>query len=58
MKVRNIMEKKVITVSPKDSIIKVLRIFSKRKISGVPVVEGGKLAGIITDGDIIANLDI
>jgi len=58
MKVRDIMERRVITVSPKDSIVKVLRIFSKRKISGVPVVEGGKLVGIITDGDIIANLDI
>ena len=58
MKVREIMSKNVATVSPGDSIVKVLRIFSKKRISGVPVVKVNKLVGIITDSDIIANLDI
>ena len=58
MFVKNIMKKKVITLSPEDSIVKVLRTFSKNHISGVPVVKKNKLVGIITDSDIIANLDI
>ncbi|HDI02654.1 MAG TPA: CBS domain-containing protein, partial [Candidatus Aenigmarchaeota archaeon] len=58
MKVREIMRKKVVTVSPEDSIVKVLRILSKKRISGVPVVKGKRVVGIITEGDIIAKLDI
>ncbi len=58
MNVREIMRKNVATVSSGDSIIKVLRIFSKKHISGVPVMKGNELVGIITDGDIIAKLDI
>lgn len=58
MKVKEIMRKKVVTVSPEDSIVKVLRILSKKRISGVPVVKGKRVVGIITEGDIIAKLDI
>ncbi len=58
MKVKEIMKKKVVTVSPEDSIVKVLRILSKKRISGVPVVKGKRVVGIITEGDIIAKLDI
>ena len=58
MKVKKIMSRKVITASPEDSIVKVLRIFSKRNISGVPVVRNKRVIGIITEGDMIAKLDI
>jgi CBS domain-containing protein len=58
MKASKIMEKDVIAVSPEDGIPKVLKIFSKNRISGAPVVEGRKLVGMITDSDIIAKLDV
>jgi len=58
MRIKNMMKKKVITVSPGDSIVSVLRLFSKNNISGAPVMDGKRVAGIITDSDIIANLDM
>lgn len=57
MKIKKMMRKSVVTVSPGDTIVKVLKLFSENKISGAPVVSEGKLVGIITDSDIIANLD-
>jgi IMP dehydrogenase len=41
-----------ITVSPEISVAQLLEIRQKRKISGFPVVENGKLVGIITNRDL------
>ncbi len=41
-----------ITVNPDISVRELLEITSKRKISGVPVVENGKVVGIITNRDV------
>lgn len=53
MKVKEIMKKKVIYFSPNDSIFKVAKIFSQKNISGAPVVENGKVVGVISETDII-----
>jgi CBS domain-containing protein len=53
VKVKEIMKKKVIYFSPSDSIFKVAKIFSQRNISGAPVVENGKVVGVISETDII-----
>ncbi|MCQ6962347.1 CBS domain-containing protein [Methanolobus chelungpuianus] len=54
--VEEIMNKKVYTVSPEDSIEKASTIITKHKINRLPVVEGGLLVGIVTRGDIIRGL--
>jgi len=41
------------TISPKDSIWRAAKIFAEYKIHALPVVEKGKLVGIITGSDII-----
>ncbi|MEA1967768.1 MAG: IMP dehydrogenase [Thermodesulfobacteriota bacterium] len=41
-----------ITISPDVSISKVLKIMSKYRISGIPVTEGDKLVGIVTNRDL------
>jgi IMP dehydrogenase len=41
-----------ITVSPDVTVRELLAITSKRKISGVPVVENGKVVGIVTNRDV------
>ena len=41
-----------ITITPDTSIAKVLEIMAKYRISGIPVTQGDKLAGIITNRDL------
>lgn len=55
---REIMNKKVITFFPNDSIFNVAKIFSKKDISGAPVMEKGKMIGMITLADIIRFIDL
>ena len=42
-----------ITVAPDDDIEKAARLIYNYKISGLPVVEGSRLAGILTETDIL-----
>jgi CIC family chloride channel protein len=52
IKVEEVMSKDVITVSPKDSVVKVMELIEKMGHMGYPVVEDGKLVGIITFEDV------
>jgi len=55
-KVKNFMSDDVHIVSPKDKISGVLRCFREFHISRTPVVEDGKIVGIITLHDIITKV--
>ena len=44
------------TVGPKDSLKRVIELLRRRDIRAVPVVEDGKLIGIVTDRDLLACL--
>ncbi|MBU2266083.1 MAG: CBS domain-containing protein, partial [Candidatus Omnitrophica bacterium] len=47
MLIKDIMTKKVITVSPEMDIHKLAELFMKKNISGAPVVDkNGKLLGV------------
>jgi len=50
--VGNIASRKLVSVSPKDSLRDVAMSFTKFGIRGAPVIEGGKIVGIITTTDI------
>lgn len=53
---KDIMTKKVITVTPNTSLKRLAAILVKRKISGVPVVDdSGKLYGMVTENDLITQ---
>jgi acetoin utilization protein AcuB len=54
--VDKIMKRDVITVTPKSPIREAARIMLFKKISGLPVVDGSKLIGIITESDIFRML--
>ncbi len=47
-----IMHRDPVTVSPETTVHEAARIMLQNKIAGLPVVDGGKLAGIITESDI------
>ena len=54
VRVREIMTKRVYTVAPDTPIEEAARLMLQHKIGGLPVVDGGRLAGIITETDILA----
>jgi CBS domain-containing protein len=51
-KARELMATKVFTVTPDLSVIELEREFNAQRISGAPVVERGKLVGIVSRSDI------
>ena len=51
--VKDYMKKKVLHLRPGDSIFKVAKFLSKHHISGAPVVNKGKVIGIISETDLI-----
>ncbi len=55
-KVKDIMTKDVITISPDTPINEAANIMIKHNIKRLPVVKNGKLVGIITRGDLIEAL--
>ncbi len=52
-KVALVMTPPVMTVSPDHPLEEAARLMIEHKISSLPVVENGKLVGIITDSDIL-----
>ena len=46
------MSRSVITIDCNDSLTDAMGLFEKKVISMLPVLKNGKLAGIVTDGDI------
>ncbi|MEM0057620.1 MAG: CBS domain-containing protein [Candidatus Bathyarchaeia archaeon] len=55
-KCRDIMTKGVIFAKPSDSILKVSEIMVRHAISQLPVLNGSKVVGTITEEDIIRKL--
>ncbi|NLG79283.1 MAG: CBS domain-containing protein [Firmicutes bacterium] len=50
--VGEIMTKELLTVEPEDSVARVAELMERAKVGGLPVVEDGRLVGIITSRDI------
>jgi CBS domain-containing protein len=56
LRVKDIMTKDVITVSPEMEIVHAARLLLEKSINGVPVVDGtGKLVGILCQSDLVAQ---
>ncbi|HIH44377.1 MAG TPA: CBS domain-containing protein [Candidatus Methanoperedenaceae archaeon] len=58
MKVKDVMTSAVVTCSPEDSISDVARLMKKYSVSGIPVVEGGKLVGLVSESDLLKLLKV
>ncbi|MBI4722882.1 MAG: CBS domain-containing protein [Candidatus Stahlbacteria bacterium] len=56
LKVSNVMTNKVVTVTPGKTIYELRELFRTNRISGTPVVDKGKLIGIISIEDFIKCL--
>ena len=53
MRAIDVMTTKVITVEPGTSVQALASLLSERGISGVPVVEGDRVIGIVSEGDLL-----
>ncbi len=57
-KIYSVMSKNVVTIDHAESLENAALIMTERKIKRLPVLDNGKLVGIITATDIIANSDL
>jgi CBS domain-containing protein len=53
VKVAEVMMRDVITVTPESSLKAVAETLTSHRISGVPVVDGGRVLGIVSEADIL-----
>lgn len=51
--VREVMTEEVITVNPGDNIERCMELMTNRRIRHLPVVEGSRVKGVISIGDIV-----
>ena len=54
LSVKDVMATEVVTVSPDASLVEAARLLTERKIGCLPVVDNGRLVGILTEGDFVA----
>ena len=52
VKIKNVMTKKVITVTKDTPVEEAARVMADNKIGGLPVVDGEKVVGMITETDL------
>lgn len=59
MKAADIMVKDVVTVGPEAPVMDIAALMLERRISGLPVVDGGgRILGIVSEGDLIRRPEI
>jgi CBS domain-containing protein len=55
MHVKDVMQYGVTTVSPDESINRVMNLMTHHRVRHMPVLRGGKLAGIVSIGDVVKH---
>jgi len=53
MKVSEIMTTEVVTVEPETTVNLIARLMASRGVSGMPVVDAGRVVGIVTEQDLV-----
>ena len=53
LKVHDLMEERPETCSPDDAVQQVMETMTRRRRRHIPVVEGGRLCGIVSIGDMV-----
>ncbi len=56
LKVKDIMTKRVLTVGPDTLVKDAVALLAEKDISGVPVLDDGKLVGIFSESDILRSI--
>ena len=53
LRVGDVMETDWPTLGPESTVEEAIKLFAEERVSGAPVIEDGRLVGIITEGDLI-----
>jgi CBS domain-containing protein len=53
--VADIMERAVVTIGPKATVKELAVLLRDKDVRGLPVVDEGRLVGVVTEGDIVAQ---
>jgi len=54
--VRDIMETQVACVEPNETVEACLRLMTEERVRHLPVVDGGRVAGIVSIGDLVKSI--
>ena len=58
MDVKDVMNTEVVTCSSEIPIREVAQLLKQKNISGIPIVDEGKVTGIVSEGDILKLLEV
>jgi len=53
VRIADIMERNVVTIAPDATVHDLVKLLQDKDLGGVPVVEGDRLVGIVTEGDLV-----
>jgi CBS domain-containing protein len=53
---RDVMTSTVVTVTPDNTVDECMRIMTKHRIRHLPVLEGDRLSGVISIGDLVSSI--
>jgi CBS domain-containing protein len=53
IQVGSVMTRELITATPEDELSQIMDVMTENKIRHLPVLEGGRLSGIISIGDLV-----
>ena len=52
-KVKDVINRDIITISPEETFDKIIDIMKEKKIGRLPVIDGGKILGVVTREDLL-----
>jgi len=55
MQVDEVMTRQVLTCAPDDSLTDVLRLMTRHRVRHLPVMQGGRLVGLVSIGDAVKH---
>lgn len=56
MQIKDIMNRDVVFCGPEDTVRETAKLLKEKNISGAPVLEDGKLVGVVSEGDLLKFL--